>query len=172
MSYYEPNPACRCGRCSTRGLMGPAVLVTLGLLFLLANLSNYPLQRTWPILLIVIGAIRLVRYVVPESGHVNPGQYRSAYAGQGSSPGSYQPSPHRPSAALEAAPRQSGVQSDGENGAQSEAPASGLLVTPPPAPMAGALSDGHGGGADLHDAELHDAELHDAGLHGGEVHNG
>jgi hypothetical protein len=54
--------------------MGPALLVTLGLLFLLANMSNYPIQRTWPILLIVMGAIKLARCVVPESEHVNPGQ--------------------------------------------------------------------------------------------------
>ena len=75
MRYYQPNPACSCGRCSTRGLMGPAVLVTLGVLFLLANTSDYPFERTWPILLIVIGAIKVVRYVMPDSGHFNPGQY-------------------------------------------------------------------------------------------------
>jgi len=55
--------------------MGPAVLVTLGLLFLLANTSGYSFERTWPILLIVIGAIKVVRYMIPDSGHFNPGQY-------------------------------------------------------------------------------------------------
>jgi hypothetical protein len=55
--------------------MGPAVLVTLGLLFLMANTSNYPFERTWPILLIVIGAIKVVRYVISDEGHFNPGQY-------------------------------------------------------------------------------------------------
>jgi hypothetical protein len=74
MANYQPNPACSCGRCTTRGLMGPAVLVTLGLLFLLANVTEYPFERTWPILLIVIGAIKVVRYVIPDSGHVNPVQ--------------------------------------------------------------------------------------------------
>lgn len=75
MRYYQPNPACSCNRCSTRGLLGPAVLVTLGLLFLLDNISGYGFERTWPILLIVIGAIKVVRYVIPDSGHVYPGQY-------------------------------------------------------------------------------------------------
>ena len=54
MGYYQSNPACSCGRCTTRGLMGPAVLVTLGVLFLLANVSDYPFERTWPILLMVL----------------------------------------------------------------------------------------------------------------------
>src|SRR5450631_2491653 len=83
MRYYQPNPACGCSRCTTRGLVGPAVLVTLGLLFLLANMSEYSFDRTWPILLIVIGAIKVVRYVIPDSGHVNPAQYPPPpYAGQ------------------------------------------------------------------------------------------
>ena len=62
--------------------MGPAVLITLGLLFLLANLSDYPFQRTWPILLIVMGAIELLRYKISDSGHLNPGEYRPSNAGQ------------------------------------------------------------------------------------------
>ena len=66
MRYYQPNPACGCGRCSTRGLMGPAVLVTLGLLFLLGNMTDYSFDRTWPILLIVIGAVNVARYVMPN----------------------------------------------------------------------------------------------------------
>jgi hypothetical protein len=55
--------------------MGPAVRVTLGLLFLMANASNYSFERTWPILLIVVGAIKVVRYVSSDEGHFNPGQY-------------------------------------------------------------------------------------------------
>lgn len=75
MRYYIPNPACSCGRCATRGLMGPAVLITLGLLFLLSNMSDWPFHRTWPILLIVIGAVNVARYVMSDQSHVNPGQY-------------------------------------------------------------------------------------------------
>jgi hypothetical protein len=55
--------------------MGPAVLITLGLLFLLANTSHWPFERTWPILLIVIGGVKVLRYVLTDSGHFNPGQY-------------------------------------------------------------------------------------------------
>lgn len=79
MRYYIPNPACGCGRCATRGLMGPAVLITLGLLFLLSNVSDWPFHRTWPILLIVIGLVNVVRYVVSDEAHLNPGQIPPPY---------------------------------------------------------------------------------------------
>jgi len=122
MRYYQPNSACSCGRCSTRGLMGPAVLVTLGLLFLMENMSDYPFERTWPILLIVIGAVRVARYVIPDSGHLNPGQqYPPPPYGAGPYP---QPpyQPVQPSASTTGDP----------------------IVTPPPVPSAGALGDGKG----------------------------
>jgi hypothetical protein len=67
--------------------MGPAVLITLGVLFLLSNVSDWPFQRTWPILLIVIGAVHVVRYVVSDEAHFNPGQFPPPYAAP------YQPAP-------------------------------------------------------------------------------
>jgi hypothetical protein len=136
MTYYQLNPACRCGRCTTRGLMGPAVLVTLGVLFLLANTSDFPMERTWPILLIVIGGIRVIRYVIPSTGHVNPGLYPPPpYAGQYPPPpyaGQYPPPPYQAGPYAGAMP----------NTVPNSAPASGPIVTPPPAPIAGVLGDG------------------------------
>ncbi|MDR3762595.1 MAG: DUF5668 domain-containing protein [Acidobacteriota bacterium] len=99
MRYYVPNPACSCGRCATRGLMGPAVLITLGLLFLLSNVSDWSFHRTWPILLIVIGLVKVVRYVVSDDAHLNPGQYPPPY-GYGPVPPPYV----APGAAQPAAP--------------------------------------------------------------------
>lgn len=119
MTYYQPNPACRCSRCSTRGLMGPAVLVTLGILFLLENVSEYPFSRTWPILLIVIGAVQVARYVMPDSGHITPGQVPPPYAGP--YPGTPYGQPMTNA---------------------SQPPVQGAIVTPPPPPVAGALGDG------------------------------
>ena len=46
--------------CHVRNLMGPAVLVTLGLLFLFDNLNGPGFGRTWPVLLLVIGLIKLL----------------------------------------------------------------------------------------------------------------
>jgi len=63
---------CTCRRCTIRGLMGPAVITTLGILFLLSELvhGEFSFMRTYPILLIVIGAILLGSAVAPMDGHV------------------------------------------------------------------------------------------------------
>jgi hypothetical protein len=118
-----------------RGLMGPAVLVTLGLLFLLANKPGYAFERTWPILLIVIGAIKVVRYVMPDDSHWNPGQYGPSYVGQAAPPGAYPPPP------CQQEMPQAGV-------AQNEAPASASVVTP--SPMTGAADGGSEGNNEVH----------------------
>jgi hypothetical protein len=47
-------------QCSSQGLMGPAVLVTLGSLFMLESLDGPGFGRTWPVLLLVIGLIKLL----------------------------------------------------------------------------------------------------------------
>ena len=140
MRYYQPNPACRCARCSTRGLMGPAVLVALGLLFLMANMTDYPFERTWPILLIVIGTVRVVRYVIPDSGHLNPGGYPPPPYG-GPYPGQYPPPPQQ-AGPYPAQPR-------GPMGSTGAGP-TGPIVTPPPAPIAGALGDGRSDSDEVH----------------------
>ena len=137
MKYYQPNPACICGRCSTRGLLGPAVLITLGLLFLLANMPGYPFERTWPILLIVIGAIKVARYVMPSGSHRNPGQYESPYVGPSVPPGTYPPPPYQPAT-------QAG------NDMQNETSASDSVVTPPPAPMERFEGNGSEGSTEVH----------------------
>ncbi len=54
------TPQCNCARCRCRGLMGPAVLVTLGVLFLLSEFNVAQFHRTWPILLIVIGLVKVL----------------------------------------------------------------------------------------------------------------
>jgi hypothetical protein len=115
--------------------MGPAVLVTLGVLFLLENTSMFPFERTWPILLIVIGAIRVVRYAMPDSGHVNPGQYPPPYGGPYATTGQYPPPPYQGGFAAPTA---------------NVAPAPGPVVTPPPPPVAGALGDGKGENDEAH----------------------
>lgn len=62
---------CRCARCTCRGLMGPAILITLGVLFLLDQWrgDSFSFRYTWPILLIVIGAFKLAESTASTSGH-------------------------------------------------------------------------------------------------------
>jgi hypothetical protein len=52
--------------------MGPAVIITLGILFLLSELHGGLLSfgHTFPIVLIVIGAILLASAVAPMDGHI------------------------------------------------------------------------------------------------------
>jgi Domain of unknown function (DUF5668) len=83
---YRYNSDCSCARCRAHGFMGPAVLITLGVLFLLDQMGHthwMDFSFTWPALLIVIGLIKLLEHNASAAGHiprpypampVNPGQ--------------------------------------------------------------------------------------------------
>jgi hypothetical protein len=72
---YIRNRACPCARCRAHSLMGAAVLVTLGVLFLLENYFHISFHRTFPVLLLVIGCVLLVSRTGSIEGHVNPPWY-------------------------------------------------------------------------------------------------
>ena len=84
---YRYNPNCSCARCRAHGFMGPAVLITIGVLFLLDQMGHahwMDFSFTWPALLIVIGLIKLLEHSASTNGHIpreydatlppNPGQ--------------------------------------------------------------------------------------------------
>jgi hypothetical protein len=65
-----PNDGvCNCERCRMRGIMWPAVWFTLGVLFLMDNLHGPDIERTWPLLLLVIGAVKLLQSNASDVGH-------------------------------------------------------------------------------------------------------
>jgi hypothetical protein len=66
------QPGCVCERCRTRKLMGPAILVTIGILFLLDNVSNIDFGKTWPAILLVIGVVKLMQSNASYTGHIGP----------------------------------------------------------------------------------------------------
>jgi Domain of unknown function (DUF5668) len=68
------NPKCRCSRCTIRALVGPAVIVTVGVLFLLQQMRGgyFDFGNTYPVILVVIGAILLASSLAPMDGHINP----------------------------------------------------------------------------------------------------
>ncbi|HEU5403241.1 MAG TPA: DUF5668 domain-containing protein [Terriglobales bacterium] len=70
MAHFRSNPRCGCPRCRLRGLMAPTVLVTLGVLFLLDNLNVMSFDRSWAILLIVIGVVMVLQRTSSTEGHV------------------------------------------------------------------------------------------------------
>lgn len=54
--------------------MGPAIIVTVGVLFLLDQMSHssrFDFGNTWPFILIVIGVISLASALAPMTGHVD-----------------------------------------------------------------------------------------------------
>jgi hypothetical protein len=65
MSCYPYR--CNCARCRSRGVMGPAVLITLGVLFMLSEFWHYGFQ--WPVLLIVIGLVKIWQSTTSTEGH-------------------------------------------------------------------------------------------------------
>ena len=71
MSAYVPNRTCPCPRCRARGLMGPAILITLGVLFLLDQMWMIRFHETFPVLLIVIGVLMYLGRSASMEGHVD-----------------------------------------------------------------------------------------------------
>jgi hypothetical protein len=57
---------CQCERCRTRKMMGPAILVTLGIVFLIG------FWYAWPAILLVIGVVKLMQGNASSNGHIGP----------------------------------------------------------------------------------------------------
>jgi LiaI-LiaF-like transmembrane region len=85
---FRYNPYCSCSRCRAHGFMGPVVLITIGVLFLLDQLGHshwMDFGSTWPALLIVIGLIMFLQHNASAEGHVprewpgRPGQPMPPY---------------------------------------------------------------------------------------------
>jgi hypothetical protein len=64
---------CTCQRCTIRGLMGPVIVVTVGVLFLLQEMRGgyFDFGNTYPVILIVIGLISLASAMASSEGHVS-----------------------------------------------------------------------------------------------------
>jgi hypothetical protein len=117
---YRYNPYCACARCRAHGFMGPAVLITIGVLFLFDQMGRTHWMEfgfTWPALLIVIGIIKLLEHSASINGHV-PREY-----GANLPPNPGQPIPP---------------------GTQSYAQSQGPIVTQPPIAPAGFITPGSG----------------------------
>jgi Domain of unknown function (DUF5668) len=102
---YRYNSYCSCARCRAHGFQGPAILITIGVLFLLDQMGHahwMDFGFTWPALLIVIGVVKLLEHSASVYGHI-PREYGAPLppnAGQPMPPGTpvypaYQP-PHAP----------------------------------------------------------------------------
>jgi hypothetical protein len=72
MNGYVVNRTCPCARCRARGLMGAAVLITLGVLLLIHTLTRFEFGEILPVLLIVIGLMLFAGRSASTEGHVQP----------------------------------------------------------------------------------------------------
>jgi hypothetical protein len=52
--------------------MGPAMVLTTGVLFLLQSLNIAYIDRTWPAWILVVGIVKLVQSSASSAGHVGP----------------------------------------------------------------------------------------------------
>lgn len=71
MSPYIPNRRCHCPRCRSRGLIGPAILITLGALFMLHEYWIVRWDESFPVLLIVIGIMLFLGRSASTEGHID-----------------------------------------------------------------------------------------------------
>jgi hypothetical protein len=67
----ENRIRCTCAHCRLRSLMGPFIIITVGVLFLIAQFSRYSFGDLWPILLIVIGAVLVAQQFASKQGHIS-----------------------------------------------------------------------------------------------------
>lgn len=70
-----PTPAtrrCQCMHCRIRGLIGPVMLITIGVLFLIGEYTHYGFGQLWPVLLIVGGILALIQSTASRDGHTGP----------------------------------------------------------------------------------------------------
>jgi hypothetical protein len=74
MEIYVKNRYCPCIRCKMNDSMGPAVLITLGTMLLLDNVTQFVRFPTViAVLLIVVGAVKLLQSSASTEGHRQPG---------------------------------------------------------------------------------------------------
>jgi len=64
---------CNCQRCTIRGLRGPVIIVTVGILFLLQEMRGgyFDFSNTYPVIIIVIGLMSLGCALASNEGHVS-----------------------------------------------------------------------------------------------------
>ena len=96
-NYERARQSCGCGRCMTRCLMGPAMVLTTGILFLLDSMDIAGLHRTWPAWILVVGIVKLLQSSASSAGHVGALPPPPSPPGAGVMPPQPPPSPSDPS---------------------------------------------------------------------------
>jgi len=61
---------CGCAQCRIGGLMGPILLIAIGLIFLAGQYSRFSVWDFWPVILVVIGLVKIVEAMASREGHI------------------------------------------------------------------------------------------------------
>jgi hypothetical protein len=61
---------CPCMHCRVRGLVGPVMLITIGVIFLIGEHTRYGFGELWPVLLIVGGVLAFCQSMASREGHI------------------------------------------------------------------------------------------------------
>jgi len=62
---------CYCEKCRMRRLTGPAVLFTVGIVFLLDSMGVLSAGKTWPAIILVIGIVKLLQNQASSAQHIS-----------------------------------------------------------------------------------------------------
>lgn len=74
MDMYMRNRYCPCLRCKMNDSMGPALLISFGTMLLLDHVTHFVRGGTIvAVMLIVIGAVKLLQSSASIEGHIPPG---------------------------------------------------------------------------------------------------
>lgn len=98
MPVYRRNRNCPCARCRAHSLMGAAILVTLGVLFLLDTNGIVWFGQSWPVLLLVIGAFVFLTRSASTENHIDPYGTPAAMSAPAATWGANNPPPPPPAA--------------------------------------------------------------------------
>lgn len=60
---------CRCAYCRIHALFGPIMIITVGVLFLMAQYSRWSFGELWPFILIVAGFLKVAEAMASREGH-------------------------------------------------------------------------------------------------------
>ena len=71
-NYQRARRTCSCGRCTTRCLMGPTMVLTTGIIFMLDSLNIASVDRTWPAWILAVGIVKLLQSSASSDGHIGP----------------------------------------------------------------------------------------------------
>ena len=58
--------------CRVRGLVGPIMLITVGVIFLIGEYTAHGFGDLWPVLLVVGGILTLFQSTASREGHLGP----------------------------------------------------------------------------------------------------